>query len=101
MGRYSYICAGSTKAESETFGSTCHGAGRVHSRTQAKKLARGRNLFAEMSQRGVMVQARGKHTMAEEMPESYKDVSNVVNIMDQSGISKKVARLKPIGVIKG
>ncbi len=101
MGRYSYICAGSAKAESETFGSTCHGAGRVHSRTQAKKLARGRNLFAEMSQRGVMVQARGKHTMAEEMPESYKDVSSVVNIMDQSGISKKVARLKPIGVIKG
>jgi len=101
MGRYSFLCLGSHKAEGETFGSTCHGAGRLHSRNKAKRLARGRNLFKEMSERGVVVQARGKHTMAEEMPEAYKDVAEVVNIMHQSGISRKVARLKPVAVIKG
>jgi tRNA-splicing ligase RtcB len=85
----------------ETFGSTCHGAGRVQSRTKAKKMGAGRDLFKEMKRSGVFVQARGKSTMAEEMPYAYKDVATVVDIMHEAGISKKVARLKPLGVIKG
>jgi tRNA-splicing ligase RtcB len=101
MGRYSFVCVGTEEAMQQTFGSTCHGAGRVHSRKRAKKMAGGRDLFAEMSQMGVTVQAKGRGTMAEEMPYAYKDVAHVVDVMDSAGISKKIARLKPIGVIKG
>lgn len=101
MGRYSFISVGTQKAMEQTFGSTCHGAGRVMSRRQAKKAGAGRNLIKEMERRGVVIQARGKATVAEEMPEAYKDVQNVVNVMHESGISLKVARLRPIGVIKG
>jgi tRNA-splicing ligase RtcB len=85
----------------ETFGSTCHGAGRVLSRAKAKKAARGRNLVEEMRERGVSVAAHGKFALAEEMPEAYKDVAEVVEIMDHAGISRTVARLRPVGVIKG
>ncbi len=101
MGRSSFVLAGTERAMAETFGSTCHGAGRVMSRTQAKKSVRGRDLFAEMKKRGVMVMATGKATMAEEVPEAYKDVSEVVEVVSGAGISKKVARLRPVGVIKG
>ncbi len=101
MGRYSFVSVGTQKALDETFGSTCHGAGRVLSRRQAKKAMQGRDLIKEMEKRGVVVQARGRATIAEEMPIAYKDVANVVEVMHQTGISLKVARLKPIGVIKG
>ncbi len=101
MGRYSFVCVGTNRAMEETFGSTCHGAGRVLSRNQAKKRGKGRDLIGEMAERGVVVQARGRATVAEEMPEAYKDVQNVVNVMHESGISLKVVRLKPVGVIKG
>lgn len=101
MGRYSFVCTGTDRALNETFGSTCHGAGRVLSRNQAKRAAHNRDLFREMSSKGIVVQARGKATMAEEMPEAYKDVAGVVNIMHNSGICNKVVRLKPLGVIKG
>lgn len=101
MGRYSFVCAGTDKAMRETFGSTCHGAGRLQSRKKAKKMGAGRDLFKEMKLSGVFVQARGKGTMAEEMPYAYKDVATVVDVMHEAGISKKVARLKPLGVIKG
>ncbi len=101
MGRYSYLCLGTKKAEQETFGSSCHGAGRILSRRQAKKKASGRNLFKELADKNIIVQTRGKGTMAEEMPDAYKDVSEVVEVMHQSGITKKVVRLRPIGVIKG
>jgi len=101
MGRYSFVCAGTKQAMDETFGSACHGAGRLLSRTKAKKAARSRDIFKELSKQGVVIQARGKGTVAEEMPDAYKDVANVVDIMHNSGISTKVARLKPIGVIKG
>ncbi|MCD6377134.1 MAG: RtcB family protein [Caldisericaceae bacterium] len=101
MGRYSFVCIGTEKAMEETFGSTCHGAGRLLSRRQAKKAGAGRNLIKELSERGVIIQAKGMATVAEEMPEAYKDVQSVVNVMHNSGISLKVARLKPIGVIKG
>ena len=101
MGRYSFICIGSEKAMKHTFGSTCHGAGRIHSRKKAKKMASGKDLFKELEKMGIIIQAKGRNTVAEEMPYVYKDVQDVVNIMDSAGISKKVARLKPLGVIKG
>ncbi|MBU0515936.1 MAG: RtcB family protein [Proteobacteria bacterium] len=101
MGRASFVLAGTEGAMAETFGSTCHGAGRLMSRTQAKKSVRGRDLYAEMKKRGVIVMATGKATMAEEVPEAYKDVSEVVEVVAGAGISKKVARLRPMGVIKG
>jgi tRNA-splicing ligase RtcB len=101
MGRYSFICIGTDEAMKQTFGSTCHGAGRLHSRKKAMSMASGRDLFKELDKMGIIIRAKGRSTIAEEMPYAYKDVQNVVNVMDQAGISKKVARLKPLGVIKG
>jgi tRNA-splicing ligase RtcB (3'-phosphate/5'-hydroxy nucleic acid ligase) len=101
MGRGSYVLVGTDRAMAKTFGSTCHGAGRVLSRAKAKKAARGRDLVAEMRELGVAALAHGRFALAEEMPEAYKDVSEVVDVMDGAGISRKVARLRPVGVIKG
>lgn len=101
MGRASFVCVGTEKAMQETFGSTSHGAGRVMSRSQAKKAARGRNLVRELGDKGVEVMASGRGTLEEEMPEAYKDVERVVNVMHTAGISRRVARLRPIGVVKG
>lgn len=101
MGRYSYLLLGTAKAMEETFGSTCHGAGRLLSRHQAIKKAKGRSISREMEDRGIIVRSAGRETLAEEMSEAYKDVSNVVEVVHRAGISKKVAKLKPIGVIKG
>ncbi len=101
MGRYSFVTIGTESAMENTFGSSCHGAGRLQSRTKALKNAKGRNLFNEMQQRGIVIRAKGIKTIAEEMPEAYKDVSNVVGVMHNSGISLKVAKLRPVGVIKG
>ncbi len=101
MGRHSFVLAGTVGAMGECFGSTCHGAGRRLSRHAAKKSARGRALHREMEDRGVFVMTAGRATMAEEMPEAYKDVVDVVDVVHAAGIAKKVARLKPIGCIKG
>jgi tRNA-splicing ligase RtcB len=101
MGTCSYVCVGTGAAMRETFGSTCHGAGRVMSRAKAKRAAAGRNLEQEMSERGVFVMAEGKRTLAEEMPEAYKDVTEVVDVMERAGIAKRVVRLRPLGVVKG
>jgi tRNA-splicing ligase RtcB len=101
MGRYSYVLAGTGRAYEETFGSTCHGAGRLMSRHEAKRHARGRSLIREMADRGVLVMAAGLATVAEELPEAYKDVADVVGVVDGAGISRKVAQLRPLGVIKG
>jgi len=101
MGRYSYVLVGTEGAMAETFGSTCHGAGRVLSRHQAKKLAKGRAIIRELEDRGITVRSAGKATVKEEIPEAYKDVSEVVEAVHGAGISKKVARLRPMGVIKG
>jgi tRNA-splicing ligase RtcB len=101
MGRYSFLLIGQEGAMKETFGSTCHGAGRVLSRHQAQRAARGRNLYAEMAAAGVVVRSRGRGTVAEEMPEAYKDVADVVEVMEAAGVSRKVARLKPFAVVKG
>jgi tRNA-splicing ligase RtcB len=101
MGRYSYVMAGTARAMDDTFGSACHGAGRLMSRSEAKRSVRGRSLIAEMRERGVHVKAAGMATVAEEMPEAYKDVADVVNVVHGAGIAAKVAQLRPIGVIKG
>jgi len=101
MGRYSYVLAGTARAMEETFGSSCHGAGRLLSRGQALKAARGRSIARELAARGIEVIARGKKTLGEEMSEAYKDVAQVVAVMARAGITRLVARLEPMGVIKG
>ena len=101
MGRYSYVLVGTDTALKQTFGSTCHGAGRVMSRRAAVKAAKGRSIVRELEDRGIYVQSAGKGTIKEEMSEAYKDVSDVVNVVHNAGIGKKVAKLKPMGVIKG
>jgi tRNA-splicing ligase RtcB len=101
MGTGSYVLVGTGKAMEETFGSSCHGAGRVKSRTQALKQAKGRDLFREMGDRGITLMATGRRTVAEEMPEAYKNVHAVVEAIARAGISQKVARLRPVGVVKG
>lgn len=101
MGRASFVLKGTEKAMNETFGSTCHGAGRVMSRHQAIRKAKGRAIWRELQDRGIFVRSAGRETLAEEIPEAYKDVSNVVDVVHNAGISLKVARLRPMGVIKG
>jgi tRNA-splicing ligase RtcB (3'-phosphate/5'-hydroxy nucleic acid ligase) len=101
MGRYSYLLVGTETAMEKTFGSTCHGAGRMMSRAQSKKQSQSLNIDQEMARRGVVARYQGRGTMAEEMPHAYKDVADVVETMDRAGISKRVARFRPVGVIKG
>jgi tRNA-splicing ligase RtcB len=102
MGRASYVLVGAPAAMDLSFGTTCHGAGRRMSRTAAVKLARGRAIDRELyAERGVVIRARERGTLAEEMPEAYKDVSEVVDVVVRAGISRTVARLKPMGVLKG
>lgn len=101
MGRASFVLVGTEAALDETFGSSCHGAGRLLSRTKAIKRGEGRNLVSELEEKGIIVMARGRKTVLEEMPEAYKDVEEVVDVVHNAGIARKVARLRPIGVIKG
>ncbi len=101
MGTASYVLVGTDGAMRETFGSTCHGAGRVLSRTAAKKRSKGRSIGRELEDRGILVRWTGRATLAEEMPEAYKDVSQVVAVVHGAGISNKVAKLRPVAVVKG
>lgn len=101
MGRCSYVLVGTVGAYEETFGSSCHGAGRVMSRNQAMKTAKGRHIARELEDSGIFVHAATRATLAEEIPEAYKDVTEVVDIVHHAGIGKKVAQLRPLGVIKG
>ncbi|MBU2488308.1 MAG: RtcB family protein, partial [Proteobacteria bacterium] len=101
MGRASYILKGTARAEAETFSSACHGAGRVLSRSAAKKAARGRDIARELADKGILVRWTGRATLMEEMPEAYKDVSDVVDVVAGAGLAEKVARLRPLAVVKG
>lgn len=101
MGRASYILLGTELAMQDTFGSSCHGAGRVLSRNKALKAAKGRNIQDELLKHGIFVQAANRKTLAEEDSRAYKNVNEVVNIVEGSGIARKVIKLKPLGVIKG
>lgn len=101
MGRASYVLCGTKRAMEETFGSTCHGAGRVMSRSEAIKKSRGRSIEKEMEAKGIHVRAHSRGTLGEEMPEAYKDVSKVVRVVHNAGISRLVAKIVPLGAIKG
>lgn len=101
MGSASYVLAGTQKAMELTFGSTCHGAGRVMSRSQALKDIRGNEVKRDLMQRGIFVKAPKDAAIAEEAPEVYKDIDDVIEVVHNLGISKKVARLVPIAVAKG
>jgi tRNA-splicing ligase RtcB len=101
MGTASYVLIGTLGSMEQTFGSTCHGAGRVMSRAKAKKTVRGERLKQELNARGIVVRAGSMSGLAEEAPQAYKDVSQVVDVVARAGIGKKVARLEPMAVIKG
>jgi tRNA-splicing ligase RtcB len=101
MGRMSYILVGTEGAMQQTFGSTCHGAGRMASRAAAKKQQSGRDVLDALEAKGIIVRAGSLAGLAEEAPEAYKDVADVVRVAHGAGISKKVARTRPIAVVKG
>ncbi len=101
MGRYSFLLVGTHRAMAETWGSTCHGAGRVQSRAAAKRMLRGVDIAHKLEERGIIVRAQNRALLAEEASEAYKDVADVVEVLHEAGISLKVARMRPIGVVKG
>lgn len=101
MGRNSYVLVGTEAAGAETFASSCHGAGRLMSRSRASKTVRGENIVKAMQDLGVIVKASGWRTLAEEIPEAYKNVTEVVDVVHNAGIARKVVQLRPLGVIKG
>ena len=101
MGTASYVLAATQGAMAETFGSTCHGAGRMMSRTAAKKQVRGEKLKQELNQRGIRIRAGSMAGLAEEAPLAYKQVEEVIAVVEGAGIARAVARLEPLAVIKG
>jgi len=101
MGSASYLLLGTMLAMEETFGSTAHGAGRRLSRKAAMDACRGRSIPKEMQSLGVFVRAQGKQTLAEEIPEAYKDVDGIVDVLEQCGLSRRIARMMPLGCVKG
>jgi tRNA-splicing ligase RtcB len=101
MGTHSYILVGTQRAMDETFGSTCHGAGRVMSRHQALKVTKGRAIHRELQDKGIYVRSATVKTLREEFPDAYKDVDEVVDTVHRAGIGKRVVRMRPLGVIKG
>jgi tRNA-splicing ligase RtcB len=101
MGRYSFVLIGTRAAMDETFGSSCHGAGRVMSRHAAKKAAARRHVPRELAAAGIELRAASMRTVVEEIPEAYKDVETVVDVVEGAGIGRKVVRLRPVAVVKG
>ena len=101
MGRYSFVAVGTSRAMDETFGSTCHGAGRQASRGAARRLLKGVDLSQRLADKGIIVKTGSKAGLAEEASEAYKDAAKVVDVAHRAGISRRVVRTRPIGVIKG
>ena len=101
MGTASYVLVGAEGAMKESFGSSCHGAGRSMSRTKARKEMQGDVLLRELSEQGVLVQTKTVRTLTEEAPYAYKDVHSVVDVVHNAGIAIKIARLRPVAVVKG
>jgi len=101
MGSSSFILAGTNKAEAETFGSVCHGAGRSLSRAAAKRGVSGRQIKDELEKRGILVRCASFADIAEEAPLAYKDIENVVEVVAKAGLAVKVAQMRPLGVVKG
>jgi len=101
MGSYSFVLVGQEQASYLSFGSSCHGAGRRMSRKKALKEFNGVNLIRDLKMKNITVMAGSVREVAEEAPLAYKDIDQVINVVDQVGIAKKVARLKPLIVVKG
>ena len=101
MGRASWVLAGQSGSMEQTFGTACHGAGRIMSRTAAVKHAQGRRIDQELAAKGIIARARSWKGLAEEQPDAYKDVDLVVEVVHRAGLARKVARMRPIGVVKG
>jgi tRNA-splicing ligase RtcB len=101
MGTSSFVLAGTDEADRLAFGSTCHGAGRAMSRTAAKRAVTGAALRHELETSGIIVRCASNAELAEEAPLAYKDVDRVVNVVHQAGLARRVARLRPLGVVKG
>jgi tRNA-splicing ligase RtcB len=101
MGTSSYLLLGTEAAARNTFASTCHGAGRVWSRTRALKETRSRNVAEELRSKGIQVMAASREVLREEVPDAYKDVDAVVNVCHRAGIARRIARMRPLGVVKG
>jgi tRNA-splicing ligase RtcB (3'-phosphate/5'-hydroxy nucleic acid ligase) len=101
MGRASWVLVGAAGSMERTFGSTCHGAGRAMSRTAAKANVSGKKIEKELEARGVIAMASSRMGLAEEQPAAYKNVDQVVDVVHDANLSRKVARMRPIGVIKG
>ncbi len=101
MGTASYVLVGNPSAMEQTWGTTCHGAGRMLSRRKAMQVTKGRSIQKDLEKQGIFVRAEGRRTLHEEVPEAYKDVDEVVKVVDAAGLSRRVARLRPIGVVKG
>lgn len=101
MGTSSWVLTGTEMSMKKSFGSCCHGAGRVMSRSQAKRTIRGEQLIRELTRQGIQIQAGSVSGLAEEAPQAYKDVDEVIRVVTEAGLAQKVARLKPVIVIKG
>jgi len=101
MGTASYVLVGRAGAMEETFGTVCHGAGRAMSRTAAKKGRDARIETQKLADRGIILRSETRDGILEEIPEAYKDVDTVVNVVHQAGLARRVARLRPMGVVKG
>jgi len=101
MGTASYLLVGTKKAEAETFSSTCHGAGRVMSRSAALRTIDSHRLLAELEKKDIQVRAAGKKTIVEEAPQAYKNIDDVIDVVTKAGISRKIAKMRPLCVIKG
>jgi tRNA-splicing ligase RtcB len=101
MGRFSFVMAGTASGEEEAFASTCHGAGRLMSRAKAKRIRRGQEVRQDLAKQGIIVVAGSINNLAEEASYAYKDASRVVEVCHAAGLSKKVAKVRPLGVVKG
>ncbi|MBZ0189856.1 MAG: RtcB family protein, partial [Candidatus Obscuribacterales bacterium] len=101
MGRASYVLVGTERALEETFGSVCHGAGRLMSRTQARQGRDSRDVISKLKARGVIARASSREGLTEEVPEAYKSIDDVIAAVTDAGLARKVARLRPVGVVKG
>jgi tRNA-splicing ligase RtcB len=101
MGTASWVLLGTATTMLESFGSSCHGAGRVMSRAKAKHEVRGEKLRQDLEADGIRVRAGSLPGLAEEAPNAYKDVDRVIEVVSRAGIARKVARLRPVAVVKG
>jgi tRNA-splicing ligase RtcB len=101
MGTFSFVLAGTAEAGERSFSSSCHGAGRAMSRTQAKRTWRGGALIEELGAQGILIRAHSASGAAEEAPGAYKDVEEVARVAEAAGLSRRVARLRPVACVKG